>query len=87
MKYFLFFLVTVGLMLAGCMGKQVEADCAKDMKSEDVETRLKAARKLGDVATAEALRILMLHQDDPDYRVKNEVKKSLDKINRRTFLN
>lgn len=80
-------LMAICLLLTGCFGKAVEAECAKDLKSEDVEIRIKAARKLGEVATAEALRLLMLHQDDPDYRVKNEVEKSIKKINKRTFLN
>ena len=87
MKNFLVFLLMACLLLTGCFGKSVEVECEKQLKSEDVETRLKAARKLGDVATAEALRLLMLHKDDPDYRVKEAVKKSMDKINRRTFLN
>ena len=75
------------LLLLGCFGKPIEGKCAEDLDSTNVETRIKAARKLGDVATAEAIRILLLHQDDEDYRVKTEIKKALRKIDKRTFLN
>ncbi|GAB4279170.1 MAG: hypothetical protein Kow0029_22940 [Candidatus Rifleibacteriota bacterium] len=75
------------LLLTGCLGKPIEGKCAEDMKSESVEKRLAAAKKLGEVATAEALRILYLHEDDPDYRVREAVQKSIKKINARTFLN
>ncbi len=85
-KFFVLFMILC-LFLTGCFGKAVEAECAQQLKSEDVETRVKAARKLGDVATAEAERLLLLHKDDSDYRVKNEIEKSLKKISKRTFLN
>jgi HEAT repeat protein len=87
MKKFVVLFMVLCLLLTGCFGKAVEAECAKQLKSEDVETRIKAARKLADVATAEAERLLLLHKDDPDYRVKSEIEKSLKKIAKRTFLN
>lgn len=87
MKKFIVLLTVLCLLFTGCLGKPIEAECEKQLKSDDVETRIKAARKLGEVATAEAQRLLMLHQDDPDYRVKSEVDKSLKKIGKRTFLN
>jgi HEAT repeat protein len=87
MKKFVVLFMVLCLLLTGCFGKAVEAECAKQLKSEDVETRIKAARKLADVATAEAERLLLLHKDDPDYRVKSEIEKSLKKIPKRTFLN
>jgi HEAT repeat protein len=80
-------LCALSLLLTGCFGKSTEAECAKDLKSEEIETRIKAARKLGEVATPEAVRLLLLHKDDPDYRVKEAIKKSLKKIDKRTFLN
>jgi HEAT repeat protein len=85
-KFFCLFCI-LGILLTGCFGKPIEAECAKDLKSEDVETRIKAARKLSEVATPEAVRLLLLHEDDPDYRVKQAIKKSLAKIDKRTFLN
>ncbi len=74
-------------MLSGCLGKSAEAKLAKDLKSPDASVRIEAAKKLGDVATAEALRLLLSHRDDPDFRVKEAIKKSLQKIDSRTFLN
>ncbi len=85
-KIFLALLMATTLLL-GCMGNAEEEKCAKDLKSSDPAIRRKAAVKLGEVATSEAVRLLLLHQDDPDFRVKEAVKKSLDKIGARTFLN
>ncbi len=85
-RFFILFLISA-LFLTGCLGNAAEAECEKKLKSENVKDRIEGARKLGDVATSEALRLLMLHQDDPDYRVKEAVQKSLKKINKRTFLN
>ncbi|MDN5277958.1 MAG: hypothetical protein PWR01_1923 [Clostridiales bacterium] len=85
-KLFLLFCIAC-LLLTGCFGKAIESKCAEDLNSENVETRIKAARKLGDVATPEAVRLLLLHEDDEDYRVKQAVKEALKKIDKRTFLN
>lgn len=85
-KIVLCFCLTL-LLLTGCLGKSAEAKLAKDLKSPDAAVRIEAARKLGDVATAEALRLLLAHSDDPDFRVKEAIKKSLQKIDSRTFLN
>lgn len=89
MKKLLILLIASVVFISGCscLGKAIEGKLAEDMRSEDVQTRIEAARKLGDVATPEALRLLMLHKSDPDFRVKDEVKKSLRKIDSRTFLN
>ncbi|HNX74806.1 MAG TPA: HEAT repeat domain-containing protein [Candidatus Rifleibacterium sp.] len=85
-----FFLVLFGvsmLLLSGCFGKSIEGQLEKEMKSPDAAVRLKAARQLGEVATAESLRILLLSKEDSDFRVKEEIQKSLKKIDKRTFLN
>ncbi len=88
MKRFLLLLCFAGVMLvAGCFGKSIEAKLEKDLKSSDAAVRLKAARELADVATPEAVRLLLLNKDDPDFRVKEEIQKSLKKIDKRTFLN
>lgn len=73
----------------GCyiFGKAVEEKCAKDLKNPDPKVRIKAAKKLGEVATSEALRILLLNQDDKNFRVKEAVKRAIKKIDKRTFLN
>jgi HEAT repeat protein len=87
MKKLFFLFCIFAIFFTGCFGKAIEDKCAKDLKSDDVNVRIKAARKLGDVATAEAIRILLLHKDDPNYRVKDAVKEALKKIDKRTFLN
>ncbi len=86
-RFLLLFCFTCVLLLTGCFGKSIEAKLEKDLKSPDAAVRLKAARELGDVATAEAVRLLLLSKDDPDFRVKEEIQKSLKKIDKRTFLN
>lgn len=87
MKKLVILLCIACLLFTGCFGKSSEGKCAEDLKSSDVKVRIQAARKLGDVATAEAIRILLLHEDDSDYRVKEAIKKALKKIDKRTFLN
>lgn len=52
---------------------------------QKIAVRLDAAKKAQDVATAEAIRLLLLHRDDPDFRVKEEIQRSLKKIDRRTY--
>lgn len=84
-KLLLFCLLLLGL--TGCFGKSIEAKLGKDLDSPKPEVRLEAANKLAEVATPEAIRLLLLHKDDPDFRVKEAVKKSLKKIDARTFLN
>ena len=74
-------------MISGCLGKASEDKFAKDLKSPDPEVRINAANKLAEVATSEAVRLLLIHKDDPDYRVKEAIKKALAKIDKRTFLN
>ena len=87
MKKFFFFLCVAVMGLTGCLGKSIEDKLAKDLDSPKPEVRLEAARQLSDVATAEAIRILLIHKDDSDYRVKEAIKKALKKIDARTFLN
>lgn len=88
MKKLLMLCLVGTIMISGCLfGKASEDKYAQELKSPDVEVRINAARKLADVATAEAQRVLFLHQDDPDSRVKEAVKKALAKIDKRTFLN
>ncbi len=85
-KLFLLFCVAA-MLLTGCLGKSIEGKLAKDLDSKDAAVRLKAAQELGNVATAEALRLLLVHKDDADFRVKEEIQKSIKKIDKRTFLN
>lgn len=87
MKKLFFLFCIISIFFSGCIGKAIEDKCAKDLKSDDVKVRIEAAKKLGEVATAEAIRILLLHKDDPNYRVKEAVRESLKKIDKRTFLN
>lgn len=87
MKKLFLILCMASLLVTGCLGKPSEEKFAKDLKSPDPEVRINAAIKLGEVATAEAQRLLILHKEDPDYRVKEAVKKALSKIDSRTFLN
>ncbi|MDD3145872.1 MAG: hypothetical protein PHD82_01110 [Candidatus Riflebacteria bacterium] len=87
MKKLLLLFCVAMMLMTGCLGKSIEDKLAKDLKSKDAAVRLKAARELGDVATAEAVRILLLNKEDSDFRVKEEIKKSLAKIDKRTFLN
>ena len=89
MKKLLILIIASVVFISGCscLGKAIEGQLADEMRSDDVQTRIEAARKLGEVATPEALRLLMLHKNDPDFRVKDAVNKSLRKIDSRTFLN
>ncbi len=80
-------LLCVAVLMTGCFGKSIENQLAKDLDSKEVNVRIEAARKLSDVATAESIRLLLLHKDDPDFRVKEAIKKALKKIDARTFLN
>ena len=77
----------ISLPFLGCACKSIERDLANQLKSDDVQERVEAARQLGEVATPEALRLLMIHKNDPDFRVKQEIDKSIKKIDSRTFLN
>ncbi len=87
MKRLLLLCLVAALMISGCLGKASEDKFAKDLKSPDPEVRINAANKLAEVATSEAVRLLLIHKDDPDYRVKEAIKKALAKIDKRTFLN
>lgn len=87
MKKLVILLCVAAIMLTGCFGKAIESKMAKDLESKDPDVRIQAARKLAEVATPEALRLLMLHKDDPDFRVKEAIQKALKKIDSRTFLN
>ncbi|PKL51005.1 MAG: hypothetical protein CVV42_01505 [Candidatus Riflebacteria bacterium HGW-Riflebacteria-2] len=87
MKKLLLLCLVAMIMLGGCMGKASEDKLAQDLKSPDPDVRINAANKLADVATAEAVRILLVHKEDPDFRVKEAIKKALAKIDKRTFLN
>lgn len=87
MKKLFLLLCLLSIFMTGCFGKSSEDKCAKDLESKDVSVRLNAARELGDIATSEAIRLLILHKGDPDFRVKEEIKKSIKKIDKRTFLN
>lgn len=87
MKKLTILLSLVVILFTGCFSKPIEGKLEKDLESKDAAVRIQAADKLGEVATAEALRLLMLHKDDPDFRVKEAVKKSLRKLDAKTFLN
>jgi HEAT repeat protein len=87
MKKILVLFSVVLIMVTGCFGKAIESKLAKELESKDPEARIQAARKLGEVATPESIRLLLLYKDDPDFRVKEAVKNSLRKIDSRTFLN
>ncbi|MBU1109151.1 MAG: HEAT repeat domain-containing protein [Candidatus Riflebacteria bacterium] len=85
-KLFLLLCVTL-VLFTGCFGKPSEDKAANDLKSPDPVVRIQAANKLAELATPEAVRILILHKEDSDYRVKEAIKKALAKIDKRTFLN
>jgi HEAT repeat protein len=88
MKKLLLLCLVAVVMMSGCFfGKPSEEKFAQDLKSPDPDVRIKAANQLADVATAEAVRLLLVHKDDPDFRVKEAIKKALAKIDKRTFLN
>lgn len=87
MRKMILLLSISALLFTGCFGKPIEGKLARELESKDPEVRIQAARQLGEVATSEAQRLLMLYADDPDFRVKEAVKKSLRKLDARTFLN
>jgi len=89
MKKLALILCIFSFFTLGCniFGKAIEEKCAKDLKNPDPKIRIKAAEKLGEVATAESLRILLLNQDDKNFRVKAAITKAIKKIDKRTFLN
>ena len=89
MKKFVLAMCFLSCFTLGCniFGKAIEAKCGKELNSSDPKVRIKAAEKLGQVATSEAVRLLLLHEDDKNFRVKEAVKRALKKIDKRTFLN
>jgi HEAT repeat protein len=87
MKKLLILFVLTAALITGCIGKPSEAKYAEQFKSPDPNVRIDAANKLAEVATSEAVRILLVNKDDPDFRVKEAIKKALAKIDKRTFLN
>ena len=87
MKKLAIFLTLISLLITGCFGKEIERKLAKDLKSSNAKVRLKAAKELGKVATPEAIRLLLLHKNDKSSRVREQIRKSLKKIDSRTFLN
>ena len=89
MKKLVLCLCVLSLFTSGCtiFGKSSEEKLAKQLESPDPKLRRDAAQKLAKVATAEALRILMVHKNDKNFRVKQAIKKAIDKIDGRTFLN
>ncbi|KAF1081335.1 MAG: hypothetical protein GQF41_2141 [Candidatus Rifleibacterium amylolyticum] len=87
MKKLLLLFLVASIMIGGCFGKPSEDKYAQELKSPDPDVRINAANKLAEVATSEAVRLLLIHKDDPDFRVKEAIKKALAKIDKRTFLN
>ena len=71
------------LGLTGCFAP--EDKMAKDMKSKDVNVRRETAEKLGEAGTPRALQILQLHEDDPDYVVREKVRGAIKKIQKQNF--
>lgn len=69
--------------LTGCFS--TEDRLAKEMKSKDPNTRSETATQLGEVGTPRALQILQLHEDDPDFTVRDKVRASIKKIQKQTF--
>ena len=89
MKKLVLCLCILSLFTSGCnlFGKSSEEKLTKQLESTDPKLRRDAAQKLGKVATAEALRILLVHKNDKNFRVKAAIKKAIEKIDGRTFLN
>jgi len=56
------------------------------MNSKDPSVRKEAALKLGERGTPNALRILQLHEDDPDFTVRNVIIEQVKRINKQTFM-
>ena len=85
MKKTVTLLLFLSLAIAGCQTPR-EARLAKQLKSKDPEVRRAAAMELKKVATAEALRLLELQADDPNFRVRRAVRDAIKSIRARTFL-
>jgi hypothetical protein len=88
MKRLCVFLVLLGMILnvAGCFVSTAEGKAAEALKSKDPEVRKDAARQLTEIATPNALRLLELAADDPDFRVREVVRKAVAEIRKRTFM-
>lgn len=78
------FVVFAVLGLTGCFAP--EDQMAKDMKSKDPNVRRETAIQLGETGTPRALQILQLHEDDPDFQVRDIVRASIKKIMKQTFM-
>ncbi|MFZ2960048.1 MAG: HEAT repeat domain-containing protein [Candidatus Ozemobacteraceae bacterium] len=70
--------------IVGCM--QPEDKYEADFKSTNIETRKEAATQLGEMGTNRALQLLQLHEDDPDFTVRDSVRAAIKKINKQTFM-
>lgn len=75
-----FFLISHGCSFG------TEGKLAEEMKSSDSNVRKEAAVQLGEAGTPNALRILELAKDDPDFAVRDAVRASIAKINKQTFM-
>ncbi|HEY9070994.1 MAG TPA: HEAT repeat domain-containing protein [Candidatus Ozemobacteraceae bacterium] len=79
----LFLSFLLALATAGCTE---EGKLEEQMRSKDPDIRKEAALKLGERGTPNALRILQLHEDDPDFAVRNAVLEQVKRINKQTFM-
>ncbi len=79
----LFLSFLLALATSGCTE---EGRLEDRMNSKDPSVRKEAALKLGDRGTPNALRILQLHEDDPDFTVRNVVIEQVKRINKQTFM-
>ncbi|MBF0500053.1 MAG: HEAT repeat domain-containing protein [Candidatus Riflebacteria bacterium] len=79
-------IVLSGLLLGviGCF--QAEDPYEKDLKSGTPDARKEAATQLGELGTPRALQILQLHEDDPDFTVRDSVRAAIKKINKQIFM-
>ncbi len=79
----LFLSFLLALATAGCSEEGKLEDL---MNSKDADVRKETALKLGERGTSNALRILQLHEDDPDFAVRNVVLEQVKRINKQTFM-
>lgn len=79
----LFLSFLLALATSGCTE---EGRLEDRMNSKDPAVRKETALKLGERGTSNALRILQLHEDDPDFTVRNTVIEQVKRINKQTFM-
>lgn len=80
----LFLSFLLALATSGCTE---EGRLEEKMKSQDPSVRKEAALRLGERSTPNSLRVLQLHEDDPDFTVRQIVIEQIKRINKKTFLN